>query len=74
MNCTPFVRQYDMLSDEWGVYYAKRSTKPTVYAGIFKQQVVETMRPIRFFIPTKNGNTNTNSTGGCFVRKAYGRA
>ena len=38
MNSTPFVRQYDMLSDEWGVYYAKRSTKPTVYAGILSSR------------------------------------
>ena len=27
VNCTPFVRQYDILSSKWGVNYAKRSTK-----------------------------------------------
>ena len=30
MKCTPFVRQYGMLPDEWGVYYAKRDTDPLV--------------------------------------------
>lgn len=28
MKCTPFVRWYDILSNEWGVYYAKRDTNP----------------------------------------------
>ena len=30
MKCTPFVRQYGMLPDEWGVYYARRGTYPLV--------------------------------------------
>ena len=30
LNCTPFVRQYDILSNKWGVYYAKRNSKQTV--------------------------------------------
>ena len=30
MRCTPFVRQYGMLPDEWGVNYAKRSTGPPI--------------------------------------------
>ena len=34
LNCPPFVRQYDILSNKWGVYYAKRSTKQKVYARI----------------------------------------
>ena len=34
MNCTPFVRQYDILFNKWGVCYAKRSTKQTIYAGV----------------------------------------
>ena len=34
MNCTPFVRQYDILSNKWGVYYAKRDSKQTIYARI----------------------------------------
>ena len=74
MNSTPFVRQYDMLSNEWGVILCQKEYQTNGIRRNFKQQVVETMRPIRFFIPTRAGNTNTNSTGGCFVRKAYGRA
>ena len=27
VNCTPFVRQYGILNNKWGVCYAKRSTK-----------------------------------------------
>ena len=27
VNCTPFVRQYDILNNKWGDFYAKRSTK-----------------------------------------------
>ena len=27
MNCTPFVRQYDILNNKWGDFYAKRRTK-----------------------------------------------
>ena len=27
VNCTPFVRQYDILNNKWGNFYAKRSTK-----------------------------------------------
>ena len=34
---TPFVRQYGILSNKWGVFYAKRSTKQTIYAGIQKR-------------------------------------
>ena len=34
VNCTPFVRQYDILSNKWGVYYAKRDSKQTIYARI----------------------------------------
>ena len=34
VNCTPFVRQYDILNNKWGVLYAKRSAKQKVYAGI----------------------------------------
>ena len=34
VNCTPFVRQYAILSNKWGVNYAKRSTKQKVYARI----------------------------------------
>ena len=34
LNCTPFVRQYGILKNEWGVCYAKRSAKQKVYARI----------------------------------------
>ena len=27
MNCTPLVRQYDILSNKWGVCYVKRNSK-----------------------------------------------
>lgn len=28
MKCTPFVRRYGILSNKWGVYYAKRGADP----------------------------------------------
>lgn len=34
LNCTPFVRQHDILFSKWGDFYAKRSTKQTIYPGI----------------------------------------
>ena len=34
LNCTPFVRQYDILFSKWGDFYAKRSTKQTIYSRI----------------------------------------
>jgi hypothetical protein len=34
MNCTPFVRQYDIMSNRWGDFNAKGSTKQTIHAGI----------------------------------------
>ena len=34
MNCTPFVRQYDILSTSGVLSYAKRGAKQTVYTGI----------------------------------------
>ena len=27
VNCTPLVRQYDILSNKWGVCYVKRNSK-----------------------------------------------
>ena len=32
MICTPFVRQYDIMSNRWGDFNVKRSTKQTIYA------------------------------------------
>ena len=34
LKCTPFVRQYDILSNKWGVYYAKRDSKQTIHTRI----------------------------------------
>ena len=34
LNCTPFVRQCDIMSNEWGDFYAKGSTEQTIHAGI----------------------------------------
>lgn len=37
MNCTPMVRQYGILNNDWGaVFYAKGSTKQKIYGGIQK--------------------------------------
>lgn len=42
VNCTPFVRQYDILKNEWGVFMPKGVPNKR-YTGEFKQKVVETM-------------------------------
>ena len=34
VNCTPFVRQYGILLTSGVIYYAKRSSKQTVYARV----------------------------------------
>ncbi len=34
MNCTPFVRQYDIMSNRWGDFNAKGYTKQTIHTGI----------------------------------------
>ena len=34
LNCTPFVRQYDILKTSGVIFYAKRSSKQTIYIGI----------------------------------------
>ena len=36
LNCTPLVRQYDILSNQWGDFNAKGSTKQALHAGIQK--------------------------------------
>ena len=33
MNCTPFVRQYDIMSNRWGDFNAKGSTKSADASG-----------------------------------------
>jgi len=42
VNCTPFVRQYDILNNKWGVFMP-RGKPNRKYSGEFKQTVVETM-------------------------------
>ena len=34
LNCTPFVRQYDIMSNRWGDFNAKGYTKQTIHTGI----------------------------------------
>ncbi len=34
LNCTPFVRQCDIMSNKWGDFNAKGSTEQTIHAGI----------------------------------------
>ena len=36
LNCPPFVRQYGILLGNGVFFYAKGSTKQTIYAGIQK--------------------------------------
>jgi hypothetical protein len=34
MNSTPFVRQYDIMSNKWGAFNAKGNTKQTIHTGV----------------------------------------
>ena len=43
MNCTPFVRQYDILSNKWGAVIMSRGKPNKRYTPEFKKVVVETM-------------------------------
>lgn len=43
MNCTPYVRQCDIMSKIWGDFMPKGKPNKR-YTGEFKQMVVETMR------------------------------
>ena len=43
MKCTPIVRQYDILKNDWGVFMPK-GVPYKKYTAEFKQQVIETMR------------------------------
>lgn len=40
MNCTPFVRQYGILNNKWGVFMSRGQKS---YSGEFKQKVIEDM-------------------------------
>jgi len=46
MNSPPFVRQYGILKNKWGVFMPKGIPNQR-YTGEFKQHVVETMRQER---------------------------
>ena len=43
MNCTPFVRQYDILSNKWGAVIMSKGKPNKRYTPEFKKVVVETM-------------------------------
>ena len=43
MNCTPIVRQYGILNNDWGVFMPKGVPNKR-YTAEFKQMVVETMQ------------------------------
>ena len=43
MNCTPIVRQYDILNNDWGDFMP-RGTPNKRYTAEFKQMVVEAMQ------------------------------
>ncbi len=44
MNSTPFIRQYDILKDKWGVYIMAKGDPNKKYTPEFKKLVVETMQ------------------------------
>lgn len=43
LNCTPNVRQYDILKNNWGEFMPKRKGNKR-YTAEFKQHVIETMQ------------------------------
>ena len=43
MNCTPFVRQYDILSNKWGVLLCQSGVPNKRYTPEYKKMVIETM-------------------------------
>ena len=44
MNCSLFVRQYDILDNKWGVIFMPKGIPNKSYTAEFKKQVVETMK------------------------------
>ena len=44
MNCTPFVRQYDILSNKWGCFAMPKGVPNKRYTPEFKKLVIETMQ------------------------------
>ena len=43
MNCSPFVRQYGILNNRWGVVFMPKGVPNKRYTPEFKKHVVETM-------------------------------
>ena len=43
LNCTPFVRQYDILNNKWGDFFMSRGVPNKRYTPEFKKMVIETM-------------------------------
>jgi len=41
LNCTPIVRQYVILKNDWGDFYMPKGIPEKRYTAEFKQQVVE---------------------------------
>ena len=44
MNCTPFVRQYDILSNKWGVLLCQKEYQTSDIRQNSKKLVIETMQ------------------------------
>ena len=44
MNCTPFVRQYDILSNKWGVLLCQKEYQTNDIRQNSKKLVIETMQ------------------------------
>ena len=44
LNCTPFVRQYDILSDKWGVLLCQKKYQTNDIRRNSKKLVIETMQ------------------------------
>jgi len=44
MNCSPIVRQYGILNNNWGVIFMPKGVPNKKYTPEFKKHVVETMR------------------------------
>ena len=57
MNCTPFVGQYGILSNKWGVFMPKGVPNKR-YTPEFKRMVVETMEKEHLSIHATMVNSN----------------
>ena len=43
MNCSPFVRQYGILNNKWGVIFMPKGIPNKRYTAEFKEHVIKTM-------------------------------